>query len=97
MKKSPAKKVAEAPESNGNGKEENGSEPAAEDDAPAENGDADESNDATENGDATEKKEAGVKRKSVSADNGDAEKTTPEKKAKVAEEAPPAEAEEAAA
>lgn len=45
----------------------------------------------------TEKKDAGVKRKSVSADNGDAEKTTPEKKAKVAEEAPPAEAEEAAA
>lgn len=54
MKKSPAKKVAEAPESNGNGKEENGSEEAAED-APAENGDAEESNDATENGDATGK------------------------------------------
>lgn len=45
----------------------------------------------------TEKKETGVKRKSV-ADNGDAvEKTTPEKKAKVADEAPVAEAEEAAA
>lgn len=44
-----------------------------------------------------EKKDAGVKRKSVSADNGDAEKTTPEKKAKVVEEAPPAETEEAAA
>lgn len=44
-----------------------------------------------------ETKEAGVKRKSVSADNGDAEKTTPEKKAKVVEEAPPAETEEAAA
>lgn len=45
-----------------------------------------------------EKKEAGVKRKSAAADNGDAaEKTTPEKKAKVAEEAPPAEVEEVAA
>lgn len=44
-----------------------------------------------------ETKETGVKRKSVSADNGDAEKTTPEKKAKVVEEAPPAETEEAAA
>lgn len=44
-----------------------------------------------------EKKEVGVKRKSVTADNGDAEKTTPEKKAKVVEEAPPAETEEAAA
>lgn len=44
-----------------------------------------------------EKKDTGVKRKSVSADNGDAEKTTPEKKAKVVEEAPPAETEEAAA
>lgn len=38
-----------------------------------------------------------MKRKSVAADNGEAEKTTPEKKAKVAEEAAPAEAEEAAA
>lgn len=38
-----------------------------------------------------------MKRKSISTDNGDVEKTTPEKKAKVAEEAPPAEAEEAAA
>lgn len=38
-----------------------------------------------------------MKRKSV-ADNGDAvEKTTPEKKAKVVDEAPAAEAEEAAA
>lgn len=45
----------------------------------------------------SEKKETGVKRKSVAADNGEAEKTTPEKKAKVAEEAAPAEAEEAAA
>lgn len=54
MKKSPAKKVAEAPESNGDGKEENGSEAATED-VPAENGDAEESNDATENGDATGK------------------------------------------
>lgn len=45
----------------------------------------------------SEKVETGVKRKSVSADNGDAaEKTTPEKKAKVADESP-AEAEEAAA
>lgn len=46
----------------------------------------------------TETKETGVKRKSAAADNGDAEeKTTPEKKAKVAEEQPSAEAEEAAA
>lgn len=39
---------------------------------------------------------AGVKRKST-ADNGTTEKTTPEKKAKVAEEAAPKEADEAAA
>lgn len=44
----------------------------------------------------TEKKDAGVKRKSVSADNGETEKTTPEKKAKVVEEATPAEEEVAA-
>lgn len=45
-----------------------------------------------------EKKEAGVKRKSSVADNGDVpEKNTPEKKAKVADEAPAAEPEEAAA
>lgn len=34
-----------------------------------------------------------MKRKSVTADNGETEKITPEKKAKVAEEAPPAEEE----
>lgn len=44
----------------------------------------------------SEKKEAAVKRKST-ADNGTAEKTTPEKKAKVVEEAPAADAEEVAA
>lgn len=46
----------------------------------------------------TEDKESGgVKRKSVATDNGDdaAEKTTPEKKAKVADEAPAAEEEAA--
>ncbi|OWR54542.1 hypothetical protein KGM_213836 [Danaus plexippus plexippus] len=91
VKKSPAKKVAE-PESNG--KEENGSGDAPEE-TPAENGDED-SNDAVENGDAVEeKKEAGVKRKSVATDNGESEKTTPEKKSKVVEEAPPAEEEAA--
>lgn len=96
VKKSPTKKVAE-PESNG--KEENGSGDAPEE-TPAENGD-EESNDAVEaveNGEATEDKESGgVKRKSVATDNGDdsAEKITPEKKAKVADEAPAAEEEAA--
>lgn len=52
VKKTPAKKVVE-PESNGNGKEENGSGDAPEEETPAENGDTEESNDATENGDAT--------------------------------------------
>lgn len=43
----------------------------------------------------TEKKEAGVKRKSAATDNGDAEKTAPEKKTKV-DDAPAAEEEAAA-
>ncbi|GBP52445.1 hypothetical protein EVAR_39904_1 [Eumeta japonica] len=98
VKKSPAKKAES------NGATENGAEDAAPADgdepAPAENGDAEDSNDATENGDdaddAAEKKEVGVKRKSTAGDGEVTDKTTPEKKAKVADEAP-ADADEVAA